>query len=819
MTPEYAQPTESRWERIARLDRPSTRKEAGRGARLPKLAKLTRPQPQLRGEASQPRRGGINDNTYRAEAHLQRAQKPQSPSKRVNLHSQPAHNNGSGAVEPAPREEFRQPPPKDTSSNAAPAENQFLRLQQPQPLSKRNTYQSLTAHHNGNDNIKSRRPLPTATNNQLRREVRPEMRELADDGLQDLQEMENTRRVVQNRSPQARETIKIPAIASRPAPSSPRSKDAVFADAAADMKALYAQYEKKSNTTLVDSLPPNFGMAQPDHQSRARAVRNIELRERNKVQHQEKLIRKQLGRIKQRVQREFPDELEEYRNSIVEERLNTYKANKRKRDLNERERFNAGLLTVDLLEGRQGGGFNGEEVDLNARRIPASEVLEPAQAIVCYPVYMTEPLEEGANYEDFLQRTKAFGKMDSANFYAKQLLEGHSSPNPSRSRNKAQRVLSQSIIYLNDLLFGSMKLGDGKTIYVMVQKDTVLVGDLDPNVLRSKWIDEDVLELYQNRYDIWLTRVIPRAWQLREDEDEEARAKRDRANERAQKKIQKQAEKLQQKRHKKASDKEDQPAAEEDDPQGLDGSRLRAALKALSNPVAKSWSGVDETSDRDGEESDVERGEDCGGDADDDTSSQASDETVRHRSLPLRTRPPGLQSHQYPDFYENFIVESECWGSYTDLRLANEQAFELAIERWRPRTVAIDAKVHYENIILPELQSAKENGDLDSNPLQMNFPEFFGNKDHRPWGFVNAQLTVVETTLKGPRDIGFDFVFDMSDSTYRPTIAESPGANVRPGGNQEAEFVDLADSGSEPEEDEEVAAQHYNDDDEESKED
>lgn len=587
------------------------------------------------------------------------------------------------------------------------------------------------------------------------------MQKWPDVDAQRFDEVAETRPTIRDRL-KTRQTVKIPSIN--------------FDNAAADMKALFAQYEQKRTTTLVDSLPASVITAQPDSQSRARAARNVGIREKDEVQRQEMLFRKQLNRIRQKVRRDYPDETEEVRNRIIEERFDTYKDKKIRRDLNERERFKACLLTVDFLEGNIGGSaFNGEEVDLNARRIPASQALEPTQTIVHYPVYMTEPLGEDENYENFLKRTNSFGKLESANFYAKRLLEGPSSPTSNRSRDISRRVVSQSIMYSNGLLFGSVRLGDGRGIYVVVRKEEMLFGNLDPDALRNKWIDEDVLDLYRKRYDIWSVKLVPKAWLDKEADDEEARAARDRTNERAKEREKRQEERRSNKRQHEVSDKGTEAVAEDHDPQGLEGAKLRAALEALSNPTSTRCFSADNEFD---EESADESSEDTDDGVDDEAHSQASDETLRCENGPSsHSGAYGSPYARYPNFYEDYAVRNECVASYTDLHLANEQALDLARQVWRPRTALMDAVLHYENLVLPALRSTA--ADLnDQQALELQFPEFPGHKDHRPWGFVWAQILVRETELRGPRELGVDFVVDMISSAYRPTVAERAALNV-----------------------------------------
>lgn len=743
--------TETRFRRAIQVSRPLGGKRAEHKERRPKLAKILHPMVRPRFEASQPRQREIGGAVFQTECQLPKAPRLQPSTARVCSNSQPSKHSLSNFFETRPPSKALHPTQKNTNSNTALAETTLLsRAQEPQHPTERSKFY----------------PQPTrASDSRLTASQKPLSNDIAQQsGYGDWPEIQKW------------PDVHTPAINNRPIPRLLRTGVEVFDNAAADIQALYAQYEKKRTTTLVDSLPANMITAQSNSHSRAKAARAVGIREKDKVQRQEKLFRNQLSRIRQKVRRDYPDETEEVRNGIIEARFDTYKDNKIRRDLNERERFKAGLPTVDFLEdNRDGGAFNGEEVDLNARRVPASQALEPTQTIVHYPVYMTEPLDEGKNYENFLKRTNSFGKLGSANFYAKRLLEGPSSPTSKRSRNISRQVVSQSIIYSNGLLFGSVKLGDGRGIYVVVRKEEMLFGNLDPDALRNKWIDEDVLDLYRKRYDIWSVKLVPKAWLDKEADDEEARAARDRTNQRAKEREKRQEERQSNKRQQKVSDKGTEVVAGDDDPQGLEGAKLRAALEALSNPTSTRCSSADNESD---EGSADESNEDVDDDADDEAQSQASDETLRCENRPsAHSRPYGSPYARYPNFYEDYAVRNECVASYTDLHLANEQALDLARQVWRPRTALMDAVLHYENLLLPTLRSAATELN-DKQALELQFPEFPGHKDHRPWGFVWAQILVRETELRGPRELGVDFVVDISSSAYRPTVAERAALNV-----------------------------------------
>lgn len=709
VAPEHVQATERRREEtIPRPDRPSKCKEAGRGARLSGFAMpdLTRPATQLRDEDRQPRRGGVGENTSRAEACLQRAQEPRPSSTQASVHSRVAHN--------------------------------------------------------GNNTIPSRTPLHMAIDEQTQHE------------------------------------------ASLPEPRPPPSSGDVFATAKADMEAFNAQHKKDNTTILVEPSSADFVMLQHS-QSRKTAIRNAKFRKRNSLSHENKQVRNRIQQIGREVKRDYSHLSPEAQAEISQTKIDAYLKKKKVTELNIHE----GLLTEDLLESNSGGGFNGEEVDLDAGKTPASRALELTSTTVCYTVYITKPLGSGEDCENSLARTRVFGKLDDANHYAEQLLEASSSRSSGSSKDKARQVQSQIISYQDGLLLGCLKLGDGKTMHVMVRKDTVLTGNLDPNALRNKWVDDDVVKIYRARYDVVLINFVPKSWQ-RKKEDRERHPKLDRERrEMGQEKE----------RQPKTNAERDQAAAEEEDPRGLDGAKPRAALHVLATRGSHSQPDSVDAEDEDveglaGNDNDPE--ENTHEDNNDETSSQASDSTMCS-SNPA----PG----PLPDYYtgrklrdEDVDVVFVLVESYTDRRLANMAAFQLAETIWKPRTPNINAVGIYREELLPRLRQARETMDLDSDLALYtfkvaDFTEHCGSVDHRPWGFKESRVEVHETELKGPRDFGIDFVMDAKDGLYRPTTTvESAAENVRPAGNQDENVIDL-ERRDDDDDDGEVAVQNDIDDD------
>lgn len=746
----YAQPEKTKWENIARLGRPSAAEKVKRAQRLSNLATHVLKQPRPRYETSEARRR--NNNPACLGAQLQR---PQKQAKKCSKRA-PQRINGVStfqrSLSPTRGQSQRENGPALPSTNAATG---------------------------------FRRALPTTIGDPSQYEFQSESHQSMVTNRQIPQQLSQNQLAIRAQSPQpsqAEQTISLP---NRAQPRQPYASRNEFAEAEAQMKALQEQYKKKSTTIFVDSLPADLGMPKPNHLSRRRAVRNVSMRQRDETERNEALIRKQRSRIKSAVLKEYARKPEEFQAQVIQERLDVYLERKKKRERDTRERLKKNLLTVDFLEDNEAGGFNGEEVDLDSRRIPAPQALGPDQTMVIYPVYFTEPMIRGANYENFLRRTKAFGILDSANLYAKRLLEGSSSPSSARATSKGKRAVAQCYRYVNGQLCGFIELGDGRVIYVQVEKEQQAVGNLHPSVLLNKYVDEEVLELYRPRYDVWLITVTPRAWLDIEKSEIKARLKRDRQQEREKKRETKRDAKRQGKRSQQADSAHEKPVAEDDEAQGLEGAGLRAALKAISAPGSGSGPQIGADDD----------GEDLVEDTDDDeTSSQAtadsnhsstssSAETVRCSSTPF-----GPLHSRFPNHYHDEVYKTHLLGSYTERRLANEQALVLAESWWKPRGAQIDAWLAYEAQV-KHMKQQKDQADLDSELLDMSFdvPKYYGRTDHRQFHFVMSRLVVSETKLQGPRDIGVDFAMDMDEGPYRSTVWETAIENTRLAGDPDGE--------------------------------
>lgn len=557
-------------------------------------------------------------------------------------------------------------------------------------------------------------------------------------------------------------TTKLPTNPLRPEPNRPyATRDETFEDAAASFNLLQSQYEKKRTATILDSVPADFGM--PSRASRTQAAyranhfgrrprrNNARSAENKRARYREKAIEDK----RKKLEEEFADEPEAYREALVKERLDEYR---QKFVENDRKRKGQAqnYLTVDFIE--DGAGIEDAHEDDNipagngsalAMRpkgvIPASQAMGPKDTMVIYAVYISEPFEEGEEYEKYMQRTaEAFLKKEEANAFAQKLLTGIS------SSSRQPRQDATSVWYKTDcrgLIFGRKSLPDGKVICCMVEKETQVFGLLD---MSNKWVKEEVKDLYRARFIVTVTNIIPKVFIDKEEEDKEKR-KEQKANETAAA-TEKQPEEGEVQTGEK---RQESPwvwklnIREGED----DGKSDRDSLfSPTPSPEPEATQEADECPLRNNNNS-MDNGD---GDSDDtDTDSIASDTT-------LRPSHPGGALGKLSCLDVEYITMIA--GSYTDLRLANEEAYEAALAYWKPRKARMEAWLHYNYAIVPSIKEARDM-DVDAGPVDIVFhvPDIDGLVEHRPWKFINSRVQVVESKLEGPRDIASDFVLADSE--------------------------------------------------------
>lgn len=689
--PEYAKPPENKWERLVRMNHKARQKAAREVMKRPICPKIPQKQSQSTSIGVSSERPHQSQNVYRNTLHEKSLDQRQGQ-------RQPRLAMGDAS-------------PKRT----APDEARLLTAQSPLTVTKGS--QAYT-------NIRSEAGLRKGN-----------LTEVEQQGRRHGNEASPARR---NRPSQGvTKTVYLPQEPSRSDARASNLGKEDYLTAAAQFQALMAEHEQKRKTMLIDALPDNF--ANPSHQSRARAVKNIGTRARNATRYVKDRAVQRKRRITRDVNKDHAHEPEEFRANLIEEKFNKYLENRKKAEINKQQREkDKGLPTVECLKDDE-EIFNGEEANLAmAQRIPATQVVGTSDTIVIYVVYLSKPFEDGTGFEDCLMRTKTFGRLESANFYAKQLLEGGKPTLSQHPKKAGLRIVSLNFWYSNDLLYGQSKRGDGKNIFCQVRKEQQVVGDMDPDILRNKWVSQELVEVYRKRWDVFLVNVVPKAFleQDKRSKEEKNKQERERERERKESSI--------------AANGEQEEAEVET---ALEGDALRAALANLPAPDSSPILNADKDHDNDTCSEASEN------------SSVVSSSTERHRSpsLPFRGDPeryPGTNPWAHEEYQVMHI------GSYTDRRLANEQALDVARIVWSPQVPNMDAIDFYHGRVMETIRTEREDMDMDVECADITFlvPPYQGHKDRRPWPFVHSRVLVQETRLEGPRNLGVNFVLDCEEA-------------------------------------------------------
>lgn len=583
-------------------------------------------------------------------------------------------------------------------------------------------------------------------------------------------------------------TIKLPTNPARSEPNrSYATRNETFEDAAASFNLLQSQHEKKRTTIMLDSVPADLGM--PSRASRKQAVRRANVfgrkprnaaksAETKRMRYRERAIEDKRRKLEEEHASE-PDEV--YRERLINEKLNEYcqkfAENDRKRKDQARN-----YLTVDFLEDGAGTedvddhnshhhpGGRGAPATRPRGAIPAAQAMESTETTVVYAVYISEPFEEGDDYEKHMQRVaEAFLKKEEANAFAQELLTGAA---PS-SRQPPQDATG--VWYKTDargLLFGRKWLYDGKVICCMVEKEKQIFGMLD---MRDKWVREEVKDLYRPRFDVFITNVIPKVFLDKEEEDKNKR-KEQKAKDAATKA---EAETETAKPTEEGGVQEEESETEggpciwkPDDGKGEDSRNgdSNNLFSPTPTPAPDAAQEADHKADHKADheadhevdhEANHEASSQSGrldsddGDADNDNASVASDRTLQP------SQPGGALGKLSWSDVEYCSIHA---GSYTDLRLANEEAFRVARLFWKPRNARMSAWLHYEYVVIPSIEEGKlMDLDLGRADIVFQVPEIDGLVEHRPWLFIHSRIYVVEAKLEGPRDIACDFVVADSE--------------------------------------------------------
>lgn len=581
----------------------------------------------------------------------------------------------------------------------------------------------------------------------------------------------------------------------RPAARTARINNDEFQDAAALMRNLQAQHSQREppkRATFVDRLPD-----QPVQNSPARRVSNPNKNLQNLTFTSDYRIRKRRSEIKHDINRRYPNESEEEKARLIEQKLNEYLINRRRREaMQEHRRYENHF--ADAIE--EAESESEEEEELNARGgMPLIQALEStgSRSVILYAVFASEPHDDCSEHSECLQRRQAFPELKSANAYAEALLRGQ--PNtpkrkkgePKRSKRDPPRLSIESYQekYKDGMLSGLLSLTTGKIIVCEVRKEVQAVGDLDPNSLRRRWAKKEFVEVFcLRRYDVFLIKVVPTTFKER-DERDEAEQKRQKEKEEKEKEKRMEREKqneenavgLEAEEAQQGENGEDGAVDEPKITTALEGDNLRAALANLStfnNNIVSENSNEEDDEMQEGDDSNYDAASEAGSDVS--MSSTSTVQEARPPSPPPNSRGGHLaynsNSHHGPNPW--FQVEHQhihCC-TYTDLRMANDTAFRIAKEKWKPRTPNLDAWAHYETSVLQAIEREREVTDMDHDRADIVFPvhPWHGHDDHRPWGFVQSYVKVEETVLEGPRDIGAAFVWQQEVEAGIEVEAEGP---------------------------------------------
>lgn len=546
--------------------------------------------------------------------------------------------------------------------------------------------------------------------------------------------------------------------------------------AMAQMKTLQARHRplEKPATLLVNSLPAGSQMPKHDHLARSRAIQNIKNRQYARVQSDQQTLKKQmtarLRRLRREAEKDHPGATDEFREGIVQQKFTLYKEKKEKQILSGLDRERREVPGPGSLERDQGATFDGEEVDLELNNDRFTQVLEAFgvdQSIAMYTVYLTKPYVEEKGCEDCLIRVKAFGKLEAANNYAKQLFECRVKYWHSRLsvENTASNELIQSWAGgMDKPLRGQAKLGDGRNLFVMVQQESQLVGSLDVGMQQTIRVSKELAAIYAPRYDICCAKTYPKAWDIVSTKDQpvaETELECGTAREGQ--------------RHSLSEDTA--PSANEnEDWRGLEGADLQAKLAALPPyqvPSQEDVAQIDDHNESRGESLEDYINEDRndesqdgvppiganGADRDD-----ADNEDDASSTCTIATRSPSPNRNLPADYEATFAHRYKFLGSFTTLNGANQQAYECAKEIFKPQYPWMDAQFRYERCV-QDHKNERETKDLHTEYVQLDYagPDYHGPDERRPHDFVKASIWVERTQLQGPRETGCDFVTDLRD--------------------------------------------------------
>ncbi|PSS03877.1 hypothetical protein BD289DRAFT_502065 [Coniella lustricola] len=511
--------------------------------------------------------------------------------------------------------------------------------------------------------------------------------------------------------------------------------------------------------SIVKPISPEGGSQRPEDEADDVSIPYHE------VEKLDRLLRNRLRNITKQIDREFPHKTEAEKGLLIREKYTRY-WDKKQNELERKARGIAGKQLIKAPQRKKGEDTNqvnavfpaaaapAEPVIAAKAGVPAPEALQPSQRIIVYAVHVSGPTAQEPNCEASMIRTKVFGDLDAANHYAMQLLCG----TPSQQAKKPpKQVDSWSVEYINRLFIGRTKRGDGTCVCVEVRKEQQTVGDLDPDILHNQYVDEGILHFYRKRYDVWEVQMIPRTWLDAEGEYDDKKLEEA---------LDEPKEVAAQSRNETSPSTDNTEEAilesieEVEEGKGLEGSDLRDALSRI--PFKEAHFGDDD-------------------DDDDGAAAHAHASATANKAPPPINEPHAdSSSHDVRrastprsldtiDPYSDCEIQHILHGSFTDLSTANARAFAVARQSWKPRSSGIDDVMHWTQSVIPRINQEMETMDMDGECAEIVCPTGLLNNacSRRPWLFVHARVSVVETRIEGPMDAGLDFEFDMSPGAVR----------------------------------------------------
>lgn len=410
----------------------------------------------------------------------------------------------------------------------------------------------------------------------------------------------------------------------------------------------------------------------------------------------------------------FPNESEEHKEKWIEDGIAKLREKYMKNDQKREAQKSQGFLTVDYLEDT--GAAGSDRIDrLPAAApkgkkggIPLAEALEPGDTINLYTVWLSDPVPKGKKPEekDFKRLDDQFLPKEDANKHAEAILR-------NEKYDDSQIVSVHFRIGPKDGLFWGVKeLADGRQVTCYVQKERHMASFLD---LSDTFVRKELKETYCSRFDVWYTHITPKVFMNKKKATTDQQVEDSRA-----------------KLNSSPPDADREPDTSEKE-QGDDDRDSLFSESPSPEPENTKVEEVEAEKADDGDESD--------------SNSDVSNCTMEP------SEPGGnLGSLTWNDveYVHDHI------SAFTTMEMANQEAYRVAREFWKPRGVRYDSWRYYQDKIIPMIEGLRAQ-ELDVEPAEFVFdevPELEGHVDNMPWLFIYSRVFVTETRLEGPRDIG-----------------------------------------------------------------